>query len=87
MVLENIFKAQTGYEKAQKLECSVLQSHVIPHCHVIRGCSRQGVKASVSDQMEHKIFFFLCYILLFPCNIAQLFIGNSAALSLFLGGT
>lgn len=68
MVLENIFKAQTGYEKAQKLECSVLQSHVIPHCHVIRGCSRQGVKASVSDQMEHKIFF-LCVIFFYSLAI------------------
>lgn len=65
MALENIFKAQTGYEKAQKLECSVLQSHVIPHCHVIRGCSRQGAKASVSDQMEHKLFFFFFFAIFF----------------------
>lgn len=64
MLLENIFRAQTVDAKIQKLECSVLQSHVIPHCHVIQGRSRQGAKSNVSDQMEHKPFF-----LFFPLAI------------------
>lgn len=41
------------------MQCS--SSHVIPHCHVIHGCSRQEAIASVSDQMEHKLFFFLLF--------------------------
>lgn len=64
--------------KIQKLECSVLQSHVIPHCHVIQGCYRQGAKSNVSDQMEHKPPPPLQFC-------AALFVGNYAVVSLCSG--
>lgn len=41
--------------KIQKLECTVLQSHVIPHCHVIQGRFRQAAAANSSDQAERAL--------------------------------